>query len=369
MGALADVTADLCDFAGRGPCTDAERRAALWLHDDLRARGHEAWVETVWVRPQWAWSLTLHATLGVVASLLAGAVPVAGLALAGLTLASYALELAGLGGGLLLLFHRRATQLVVVEPPDADAVALWISAPTDAPRRGLVLRDGWRRAGARLRPAPLAWVALALAAVTAAAVARVAGVEATWLGAVQLVPTLVLLLAAAAGFDIALSEPSPGAGEAAGVAVAMALHDELREDPPPGLSPGLVLAGAGDLRALGLRTWLRDQRPDPARTVLLDVGPCGGGEPAWSARHPQLVGAFGPVGRRLRGRRLGRLPVVGLRAVDSHGVPPRAHTEHDTPQAADEAAAEAVYREALEALERLELQPLDRSRANATNQS
>lgn len=369
MGALADVTENLCDFEARGACTDAERRGALWLHDDLRARGHEAWLETVWVRPQWAWSLTLHATLGVIASLLAGAIPVAGLALAALVLASYALELAGLGGLLTLLFYRRATQLVVVEPRDPDSVALWITAPTDAPRRGLVLRDGWRRIGARLRPGPLTWVALALAALTAAAVARVAGVEATWLGAVQLVPTLVLLLAAAAGFDVALSEPSPGAGESAGVAVAIALHDELCREPPPGVSPALVLAGAGDLRALGLRLWLRDQRLDPAKTVLLAVGPCGGGEPAWSARHPQLVRAFEPLGRRVRGRRFGRLPVAGVQAVGSGGVAPRVRTEHDTPERVDEAAADAVCDATLDALDRLELQPLERSRAKATNQS
>jgi len=44
-------------------CTDAERRAANRLHDRLRAAGHEAWVETVWVRPRWAWSVALHCAL------------------------------------------------------------------------------------------------------------------------------------------------------------------------------------------------------------------------------------------------------------------------------------------------------------------
>ena len=62
---VTDVTAiaeGLARFEARGPCTDAERRAAGWLHDELRAAGHEAWVETHWVRPQWALSLALHAT-------------------------------------------------------------------------------------------------------------------------------------------------------------------------------------------------------------------------------------------------------------------------------------------------------------------
>src|SRR3954451_2829411 len=98
MGALADVVEDLCSFQRRGACTDAERRAAVWLHDDLRARGHEAWMETVWVRPQWWWSLGLHGALGVVASLLSVDVPVAAVAVAGVAAISYLLEAAGLGG-------------------------------------------------------------------------------------------------------------------------------------------------------------------------------------------------------------------------------------------------------------------------------
>src|SRR3954468_6144201 len=123
MGALADVVEGLCGFERRGSCTDAERRAALWLHDDLRRRGHEAWVETVWVRPQWWWSLAAHAALGVAASLVCTAVPEAGLAAAVVAFASYALEVGGSGGLLGLLRFRRATQLVVVEPADPEGVA------------------------------------------------------------------------------------------------------------------------------------------------------------------------------------------------------------------------------------------------------
>lgn len=76
MSALGEVVEELCRFERRGSCTDAERRAALWLHDEARSRGHEAWVETVWVRPQWWWSPALHAALAVAATLLSVAVPV-----------------------------------------------------------------------------------------------------------------------------------------------------------------------------------------------------------------------------------------------------------------------------------------------------
>ena len=75
MTDVAAIAEGLARFEARGPCTDAERRAAGWLHDELRAAGHEAWVETHWVRPQWALSLALHATLGVVASVLAITAP------------------------------------------------------------------------------------------------------------------------------------------------------------------------------------------------------------------------------------------------------------------------------------------------------
>jgi len=42
----------LTAIAGRGGGTDAERRAALWLERDLRERGHRAWADTFWVRPE-----------------------------------------------------------------------------------------------------------------------------------------------------------------------------------------------------------------------------------------------------------------------------------------------------------------------------
>ena len=42
MTAVAPIAEGLARFEARGPCTDAERRAAAWLHDELRdarARG------------------------------------------------------------------------------------------------------------------------------------------------------------------------------------------------------------------------------------------------------------------------------------------------------------------------------------------
>src|SRR3954447_13814670 len=113
----------LCRFEGRGPCTDAERRAAGWLHDALRAAGHEAWVETHWVRPQWALALALHATIGVVASLAAPAAALPAAIAAGLAALSMALEAAGAPSPLRCLFPRRATKNVLTVPDEAAAAA------------------------------------------------------------------------------------------------------------------------------------------------------------------------------------------------------------------------------------------------------
>ena len=88
--------------------------------------------------------------------------------------------------------------------------------------------------------------------------------EGLWLGLLQFVPTLVLLLALAAAGDTAVSSPAPD-GETP-PAVAVALHDELRRNPPDRLSPALLLHGA-------LRSHLRRERPDRRRIVVLELGP------------------------------------------------------------------------------------------------
>jgi hypothetical protein len=259
---MQSVVEGLCAISGRGACTDAERRAALWLHDELRSRGHEPWVRTRWMRPQLYASLALGCLLAVAGGLLSTVAAAAGLAVAVAGAAVLALHAGGLA---LPLFPRRATQDVLTE---ATGNVLVIKAAYGAPRRGLVLNDRWRRL---LRPR---WGLAACGIVVAgAAGARLGGVEAAWLGAVQLVPTVVLLVAFAAAIDIALSGFSPGANDnASGVAVALALFDELTRDPPSNLAPMLLLAGAGRANAAG---------------VVLELGPCGDGPPA---SHPRAAG-------------------------------------------------------------------------------
>jgi hypothetical protein len=348
----------LCGFANRGACTDAERRAAAALHDDLRARGHEAWVEARWTRPQaWA-SLLGHAGLVVLASLASVEWPVPAAIVAGVAALSLAVEAAGRTGPLRMLLPRRATQHVLVVP-GAEGVALIVAAAYDAPRAALVRRPRLQRLAARFPLRPLTWLAGCAALVAACCATRLAGLDAGWLRAVQLVPTLVLLGAVAAAVDGMTAPWSPGANDnASGVAVALALHEELARRPPSGLSPGLLLHGAGMPGPQALRRHLRGERFRPGDVLVLEVGPSGAGVPAWATRHSQVRAAARRAGEALgatpvRGPRppagTGRLPAIAVGAVGDAPAP-----RTDTPDRVDPSAMDAVLDLALAVVDALD---------------
>jgi hypothetical protein len=345
---LQETIECLAAIRGRGAGTDAERRAAVALAGDVAERGHDVWTDTHWVRPGWAWPVALAALLGAAGSLVSVASPLAGVIAAAVAAVCLALEGAGRTSPLRLLAGRRATQCVVALPEEHDGVTLIVCAPYDAPRRGLVLNDRWRAAAARLgdvRP----WLAGCALVIAAAAGARLAGVEATWLGALQLVPTVVLIAAPAAALDIALSDFSPGAGPASAAAVALAVHEELASEPGP-VAAGLLLYGAGASGPHALRAQLRRERPDARRTVILELGPCAEGEPGWRTRHPQLRRAaqtaadaleLAPPRRRPRpSRGPRRLPAVRIACLDARGIAARSHQPDDVAKAVDLVAAE-----------------------------
>jgi hypothetical protein len=227
-------------------CTDAERRLANELHDRLRAAGHEAWVETVWVRPRWAWSIALHCALAAIGGLVAIGAPVPGLVVAALGALGLAAEALGRPGPLRLLMRRRATQNVLVEPRPGHTPILLV-APYDARPTGRA---------ARLLPTLRPWLALCGFAAAACAAARVAGQEGGALGAAQLVPTVALLLGGALAAEAALASPS---AEGQDVDAAIAL---LGRHPA-----GLVLYGGGSPAAL--RAHVRGEKPKP---IVVEAG-------------------------------------------------------------------------------------------------
>ena len=309
--------AELLRGAGpRPPCSDAERRAARTLAKELRATGRRTRVETTWVRPQWPAIWLLHAVLGLAGSIVAVDVPALGLGLCGLAAFSALAELGGRFGVLSLLLPRRATQNVVAEPPAATGprpVTLVLAAAYDTPRlpsgtlRALGRVDALaRRATAGLWPHPLGLLALALVVLAALSGIRLAGVGGTALGAVQLIPTLVCLGAVGVLTDLALaSRATPGAQA---VGLALAVLRTLDAAPPRNLAVELVLAGASEGPALGMRAYVRDRRRhvDPEEVAVVHLEPGDGPTRYWThdgpllptRLHPDLVAAAASVGAR-----------------------------------------------------------------------
>ena len=357
-----DLVDRLAAIEARGPCTDAERRAALLLRDQLRARGAPARVEPIWVRPQWPASWALHAALGVVGTLLSVGIPIAGLAILAITLGSFFLDVTGRAHLLRAVFPRRATQNVVSAPPSQDRVRLVITASVDAPRTGAIFAPRY----ARLRIHGPLVVAIALAVLTALAIARVAGVDGQGIGVAQLVPTVVLLLAAAALVDVALSPPSPGAdADASAVAAAVEIADALRDRPPRNLDVELVLAGAGDGLQLGMRHYVKSRALPAERVVVLALTACGQGRPRVFTTtglmiplrlHPRLVQLAGDAPRAGR-TASGAMPARRARwpAIAVGGDAPDARRASDTPEKVRGASVDATVDLCLGLISRLDV--------------
>lgn len=401
-----EVVSRLAGFSERGPGTDAERRAAVELRKRLSEAGRAARIETVWVRPHWATAHAIHAALAVAGSVVAASEPAIGLGILLLTLASLLADLSGRPSLGRLLTQRRATQNVVTgtdAPPPVGRVRLIIAASLDAGRGGAVYRDPWVRLEAALRrrtgghwPSALALLALAIAALAGVAGARLAGAGGLLVGALQLLPTVFVLVAFAALIDIALSTHSPGANaDASAVAVALALEEELARRPPRRIDVALVLAGAGSGGALGMREFVAARRNWPAeRMAVLALEPCGSGTPVWWTHdgplaavrlHPRLV-ALARAGaaseRRLHARpyrghgnsaalpaRRARWPAIAIGALDEHDRPGVARRPADRVELVSRESLQATLELCLELIARLDRQLRDAGAPDARERS
>jgi len=130
----------------------------------------------------------------------------------------------------------------------------------------------------------------------------VAGAEGV--GAAQLVPAVVLLIALAGLLDAAVEPAAEADAAATDAAVAIAAATPWAE---------VVLVGAGEL---GLRARLSAERRPPERTVLLWLEPAP--KPAWRSAHPTLAAIAHDAGEHLRGRALpaGARPALALYGRD-----------------------------------------------------
>jgi Peptidase family M28 len=370
-----EVIRELCSFEGRGPGTDAERRAANMLASRLRGTGRRVEVEPFFAHPQYAVIHLIHAVLGTAGSLVAAVQPAVGFALVLLAAASTYLDLNTRLYLVRSLLFRRVSQNVVSAGTRPDAAArLILMAHYDAARTGYV----FSKASKRIRRLPervrlglgpfrlFFW--LGLAPLLPILGARMAGLDATWLFAIQAIPTIVLIVAAFLLIDIALSEIVPGAYDnASGVAAVLSAADQLGSDPPEHLDVWIVLTGSEESFCEGSRAFVRSRRKelDRERTYFVNVDSVSCGQVAYEVsqgavisvphdrqlielcealstagaadggamaiRHPLLDDALPPRIRRLRS--------ITLRTTDENGnLAPWYHTQDDVPERVDSAA-------------------------------
>jgi hypothetical protein len=382
----------LCSFERRLTGTDAERRAANFLAERLRASGRSAETEPTYVHPEWPLILGLHVALAIVGSVVAIAVPPLGFALVLLAAASYYWDVQARFYLLRRLFFRRASQNVISPGRRPDAPArLILCAHYDAARTGWLFRPRVQRRMARLwRFLPgrnlFGLLFFAIAAMLPILGARMAGIEADWLSALQLVPTIVLVIALFALLDIALSDVVPAANDnASGVATVISLAEELDRTERLEIDLWVLLTGAEECITEGMRAFVRAHRNelDSESTYFLNVdtvgygtvryitaeGPIltyrmaprlvelaeavatadrerGGGYGARPWRHPLLTDAL-PVASR-------GYPAISLRCLDEHDLVPTYHNHTDTPDRIDPEALERVHGFALELIRALD---------------
>lgn len=364
-----DLIRDLCSFEERGPGTDAERRAANMLAGRLRNLGRRAEIEPFFAHPEYAVVHLIHAAMGVAGSILATVQPAAGFALVLLAAVSTYLDLNTRLYLVRSLLFRRVSQNVVSpgDRPDAPA-RLILMAHYDAARTGYI----FSKASNRIRKLPertrlslgpfrvFFW--LGLAPLLPILGARMAGLDATWLNALQAIPTIVLIVAGFLLIDIALSEIVPGAYDnASGVAAVLSATDELKTNPPENLDVWVVLAGSEESFCEGSRAFVRAHRKefDRATTAFVNVDSVSYGQVAYeisqgpviSLPHdPQLIemcealSATGQSARPIRHPllddalppRVRRFRAITLRTTDEDGnLAPWYHTHEDVPERVD----------------------------------
>jgi hypothetical protein len=375
-----ELIRELCSFEGRGPGTDAERRAANFLAGRLRAIGRRAEVEATYVHPQWPAIHAIHAAFAIAGSVVAVAEPAAGFAFVLLAAVSMYLDLNTRLYLIRSLLFRRGSQNVLSRGSRPDAPAtLILTAHYDAARTGYLYGPRLRRLarrlseGGRLTLGPfrlLFWGGVApLLPILGA---RMAGFEPAWLGALQLLPTVLLLVAAFLLLDVALSDVVPGAYDnASGVSGVLSAAAALERDPPPHLDVWVLLTGAGESLHEGMRSFMRAHRHelDRERTVLLNVDSVSHGEVTYQVSEGAVVGfamdprlielcdAIAAADREGRGRyraQPARSPLLtdalparvrGYRAItimtsDDGLPPPWYHRPEDTPERVDSGALE-----------------------------
>jgi hypothetical protein len=367
-----ELIRELCSIEGRGPGTDAERRAANMLAGRLRAMGRKAEIEPTFVHPQYALVYALHAGVAIAGSVAATAEPAIGFALVLLAAVSAYLDLNTRLYLLRSLFFRRGSQNVVSPGARPEAPArLILVAHYDAARTGYVFSRG---TGLAKRLSPRARSALApfriffwfgLVPLLPILGLQMAGIDATWLSALQAIPTIILIVAAFLMIDIALSDIVPGAYDnASGVAAVLAAAEDLDRDPPRNLDVWVVLTGSEESLCEGMRSFVKAHRTEMERdrTFIINVDSVSHGEVTYEVSEGAVVSypldaqlielaealaqdpGFDAVPLRFPllddalPARMRRLRAITIRTTEGGLPAPWYHTPEDTPERVDAAA-------------------------------
>jgi hypothetical protein len=330
-----------------------------------------------------------HCVIGFAGSLVAISSPAVGFGLVLFAATSMYLDLNYRLYLLRSLFFRRGSQNVVSPGPNPGARArLVICAHVDAARGGAIYAPRRARLAARISrrsPVPLGpyrVVFWSLALLLPLLGARMAGLDSSALSVIQLIPTLVLLIAVFALVEIELSEIVPGANDnASGVAAAISLAAALDADPPANLDVWVVLDGGEECQQEGMRRFVRAHRKelDPATTFFLAIDSVGGGDvrfetsagwlvsyamdrrlvelcTAIAEAEPRFMAA--PLASGIAGDsmppRVARMRSIGITCRDADGIAPHRHLRTDTPDAIDRASLERAHGFALELIRRLD---------------
>ena len=373
-----DVIDELCSFEERGAGTDAERRAANMLAGRLRAAGRRVEIEPTYVHPSYALVALIHVVVAIAASVISVSYPAPAFAAVLVAATALYFDLSTRFYLARRLLFRRASQNVVSPGPRPDApLRLILVAHCDAARTGLIFGERSLRLARRLSPRARRllgpWRIVfwgGMAALLPALGLRMAGIDAEWVAAIQLIPTVLLIVAAFALADIALSKVVPGAYDnASGVAAVLSVAEELDAGDVEHLDVWVVFTGAEEALGEGMRAFLRSHRDeiDRERTVIVNVDSVSFGEVHYATSEgpviatpmdPELIelseaiAAAGSEDHRARPLRspLGTdalaAAVRGLRAItvtglDADGLPPAwYHTHDDTPDRVDAVALE-----------------------------
>lgn len=288
---------ELAAFEGRGPGTDAERRAAGHLSDRLEAMGREVEVESIEVWPRWPLTYAIYVLLAIAGSVISVTVPVVGALLVLIAVILTFLDAIGMAITMRRLLGRRSSQNVISREDGDKPGDLYLVAHYDTGRDGLVfnakLQERRAALSARLKRniGPLQPVFVSMVVVLICVLIRLPGISNTILTVIQFVFTVVLIVALPMLLDTMLAKPVPGANDnASGVATAMALAERFGGQLEY-FDVHLLFTGSQEALSLGMRSFLKKRKGDidAARSVFLNLDEVGRGTVRFTLKEGLLL--------------------------------------------------------------------------------